>query len=222
MKIATELFQYVLNINENKVMSLVIEKQELMLAFVKEIYCAVNDKDTTIIFSEDDKVIKASKNVELITTFVPFELNEKRLLTKINALLEEEAGNDANYEKTMKILAEIEKYISELVDILPYNLDYGEPGIAGLVKMCGITVRDDSETEIEKVFNYMNAVTDLLGEKLFVFVNMGSFFNESEMKNFVDTVVTHKFKTLIIDNKEYDFKNENVERLIIDKDLCII
>ncbi len=222
MRISTELFQQLLDIEENKVLSLVIEKQDVMLAFIKEVYNAINDSDTTIVFSEDDKIIKASKKVELITSFVPFELNEKRLLTKINAMLEEEAMSEVNYEKTMQAVANIERYLTELVESVPYNLECGEMGVGNLIKAANICIRDDSETEIEKVFNYMNAVTDLLGDRLFVFVNMGSFFDESEMITFIKSVTAHKYKTMFIDNREYDFKNENVERLIIDKDLCII
>ena len=67
----------------------------------------------------------------------------------------------------------------------------------------------------------MTLVRELLGEKVFVFVNMHSFFDINEMKMFVDTLIAHKFYVLLIDSNEYG-KINKVRRVIVDKDLCII
>ena len=222
MKIVTELFQHVIEVNQTQVKSLIIENQKVMYQFITEIYNAINSSDTSIIFSEDDKIIKASGRVELITTFVPFVINEKRLINKVIGLLQEEALNELHYNETMELLSKIERYVSKLSASLPYDIETSGLDALSLIKMCGITIYDDSISDIERVFHYMKIVRDLLGDKLFIFVNIGSFFDENDVKSFSAMVVVHGFNVLLIDNKEYDFGTSVIKKLIIDKDLCII
>jgi len=74
---------------------------------------------------------------------------------------------------------------------------------------------------IEKLIDYMSLVRDLEKEKLFVFVNMRSWFTEEELALFVNTVLAHKFHILLIDNCEYP-KLKQEKRFVIDRDLCEI
>lgn len=221
MKIASDFFQEVIEINEGEIFSLVIENQKLMLDFIKEIYGQINGEEGRIVLSDKDEILKISKTVELITTFVPFELNEKRLLAKINALLEKEAVNEKYYNKTMLLLAEIERHVDNIAAIFPYSFDYQGINVSSLVKMCGLNILDDSNSDIEKVVNYMSIVRDLLGEKLFIFVNMRLYFDDEDMQKFIDTVNAHNYYVMMIDGVEKS-KLDGIRRLIIDKDLCII
>ena len=74
---------------------------------------------------------------------------------------------------------------------------------------------------IEKLIDYMSLVRDLDRDKLFVFVNLRSWFTDNEVSLFVKTVLAHKYRILLIDNCEYP-KLENERRIIIDRDLCEI
>jgi CRISPR type II-A-associated protein Csn2 len=67
----------------------------------------------------------------------------------------------------------------------------------------------------------MSIVQDLLGEKLFVLVNMSLFFNSNDLQSFINTVNVYKYNVLLIDGVDM-VKLNGVRRLIIDKDLCII
>lgn len=221
MKLVSELFQETLEFNEGEVLSLVIENQKLMLDFLKKLYSQINGEDGDIVLSKDNEIMKIQKMVELITTFVPFEINEKRLLTKINGLLEKEAVNEIYYNKTMLLLSEIERYVNDLSDFFPYSFEYQGINAASLIKMCGINICDDSINDVERVINYMSIVQDLLGEKLFVFVNMSLFFEHKDLQSFIDTVNAYKYNVLLIDGVE-TVKLSGIRRLIIDKDLCII
>ena len=93
--------------------------------------------------------------------------------------------------------------------------------MVSLIKACGLSVMDDSESDIERVFQYITMVRDLFGEKLFVFVNIRSFFSDEDMETFIETVVAHNFYVLLIDGKEYN-RMKNEERIVIDSDLCVI
>ncbi len=221
MKIITDLFTGEINIETDCITELIIENPNIMYRFINQLYNSINGEEEDLVLSNDNNILKTSKNIELVTTFIPFDINEKRLITKINALLEKEAVNELHYYETMNLLASIEKYINYLSEVLPCNIDYSSINISSLIKMCGVSIADDSLSVIERIYNYMNLVRDLLGEKIFVFVNMHSFFINNDIQSFVDTVTSHKFYTLLIDSNEYD-NIKKVRRIIIDKDLCII
>ena len=221
MKIITDLFTGEINIETDCITELIIENPNIMYRFINQLYNSINGEEEDLVLSNDNNILKTSKNIELVTTFIPFDINEKRLITKINALLEKEAVNELHYYETMNLLASIEKYINYLSEVLPCNIDYSSINISSLIKMCGVSIADDSLSVIERIYNYMNLVRDLLGEKIFVFVNMHSFFSNNDIQSFVDTVTSHKFYTLLIDSNEYD-NIKKVRRIIIDKDLCII
>lgn len=221
MRLVTKLFSEPICLGDEEVFRLIIENQKIMRMFLKDLYQQSIGEEGIAILSNDDGYLKISKTVELITTFIPFELNEKRLLTKIQGLLEKEALNELNYQKTMELLGFIEKYVDNLAEIFPFILSYSDISPVSLIKMCGIKIQEDECSDIERVFQYMSLVQELLGDKLFIFVNMCSFFSKEEVQQFVHTTVSHKYCVLLIDDSE-KFQLEGVQRLIVDEDLCII
>ncbi len=221
MRFACEYFQEAFDVNEGEPFTLVIENPGLFLNIVKDLYSQVNGGDGKIVFSEDNKIIKASKKVELITSFVPFDINEKRFITKLCSLIEKESLNEANFYNTMSLIASIENYINERADIFPYSIKCQGISAESLIKMCGLVIEDDSKSEIEKVFNYITVCYDLIGPRLFVLVNMRAFFSDEEMGMFAESCSKHKYSILMLENKEYPRLSHD-NRLIVDRDLCII
>lgn len=221
MKLVTDLFTGDIEIETDMVSSVIIENPHVFMQLLKNIYNSVNSESDNIILSDNNSIIKASKYIEFITSYIPFDINEKRLINKINSLLEKEALNEIYFNDTMSILTSIEEFVGKLADILPCMIDYSNINISSLIKMSGITIYDDSNSDIERIFNYMILVRDLIGEKLFIFVNMNSFFLPEDIQLFINTVIAHKFYVLLFDGNEYD-KLDKTRRIIIDKDLCVI
>ena len=220
MRLTTSLFQGEIEIYNSDVTNLVIENPTVMRKLVEDIYNQTEGGDGEVILFDHDRIVKMSKSVELVTTLFPFGVNEKRLLTKLCSILEKEAVNEKNYLDTMEFLAEMEKYLMLLAELFPCSVSFQNINIASIIKASGLTIVDDSTKGIERVFNYMNIVRDLLGEKLFIFVNLRAFFNSEDLSLFVDTVLAHEFHVLLIDNKEGD-KINNIHRITVDNDLCV-
>jgi len=62
---------------------------------------------------------------------------------------------------------------------------------AGLNKATGIAVRDEYEDSRERLVDCMELVGIFDRDKLFVFVNLQSFFSNHEMELFLSTVSGH-------------------------------
>ena len=65
----------------------------------------------------------------------------------------------------------------------------------------------------------MQFYREVLGDRLFIFVNLRSYYNRKDVCDFVNTSIAHKYSLLLIDNKEFPIE-ECEERLVIDQDYC--
>ena len=221
MKLTSPMLPTTIEIQNETATVLVIENKALFLRLLQTIYDSVSGTDADVIFSQDNSILKTSTSVELITSMIPFELNEKRLMTKITQLLEQESLNEANYHHTMSLLSEIEKYMDELATHLPCSVEFKGLTPAGLIKAGGVSIVDDSTSLLERIYNYMSLVRDLIGDRLFIFSNLHSYFGADDLQLFIDTSNAHNYTILLVESSDCGII-EGVQKTIIDKDLCVI
>ena len=138
--------------------------------------------DGKISLFEGNREIKISKNVELIYDFFSFDINEKRLISKINSILENVALDEENYMDSMNMTASIEKYMYHLSEKLPCSFICNGISISAVIKMASVSIVDDSKFDVDRIYLYMSIVRELLGEKLFVLINMASYYTGDEIK----------------------------------------
>ena len=164
-------------------------------------------------------VSKRCKYAELIDGLIGFDINKKSLLNKINSAVEKTAMSDIYYQKSAEVLSVVEAYIDGLCLDLPGNIEASKINVPAIIKMAGICINDDYNSIPEKLIDYMELVREYDRDKLFIFVNMRSFFDDDTMSAFFSTVIDHELKILLIDaHSENKLANEN--RLTVDEDLC--
>ena len=74
-------------------------------------------------------------------------------------------------------------------------------------------------TQCEKILDYMELVRELEREKLFILVNIRSYFNDETMEKFIETVLLHDHKILMLESQSRK-RLTRTQRLTIDSDLC--
>ncbi len=204
-----------------KVNSLVIENQELMLRILVDLEEQSNGNDGKAVLSEQGKTISIEKCLELHSKFVPFDINQKSLINKACALLNQIAVNEDNYLSTMELLGNIERYLLGLTMEMSGNIDFSKVTVENLIKCSGLEFMDDYDSLAEKILDYIELVTEYERKKLFVFVNSRSFISDSDMEVFLENVLQRDIQLLLIDSSEHKLlKNE--KRVIIDDNLCEI
>ena len=177
MKLVSDKFQSCIHFVEGKFDSIIIESPDVFREVIQDFVSEMNGIETGLVLSKDNVPIKIANNVELLMSYIPFEVNTKKLLTSLQNVLEKEAVNAAP----------------------KLNLEQVEG--------------------IEKIFEYMQFYREVLGDRVFVFVNLRSYYNRNDVCDFVNTSVAHKYSLLLIDNKEFPLE-ECEERLVIDQDYC--
>lgn len=219
MKFSYLPIDHVFEFDEKSVLSLVIEEPNMFLSLSQDIFDQTQGLAGKSVLSEDNKTMDFSKNADIITSFFPFELNRKSLLTKILSELEKTSQNEVHYLETMELMAKIEKYLDDLTVDFPCDLEYNKLTISSVLKSVGIEVHDDSVSLAEKLLNYMELVREFDREKVFFTVNFRSFVDEKTAGQFIQTAVSHKYRVLMLESHSYPILQNEI-RYTVDSDLC--
>lgn len=91
--------------------------------------------------------------------------------------------------------------------------------IGSVIKAAGIGIADDYENDLERLLDYMELVRELERDKLFVLVNLRSYYSDADLNTFLDTVLQHAFQVLLIDGASRKLL-QNEQRITVDADLC--
>lgn len=221
MKIVSTYFNSQIEIGQGETFLLVIENQRLFKTLLEDIHKQVNGEEGDIVISKNNVPVSVSKNIDVIENFAPFDINGKAFISKIVSLMETVAVDAEHFVKTSQLLADIENYIVDLSFDFPFDVECTKLNVSSLIKSLSVCVADDNVDDIETILDYMSLVTDVDKQKLFVTVNMRSYFDDESMYAFVNAVARKQLRVLMLESSMRD-KIQNVSGLIIDKDLCEI
>ena len=219
MKLVYKDMCHVITFDNGYVNELVVENRKMFFDLVYALSSQVEGADGGCILSISDKPVDFSKNADVITQFAPFSANRKSLLTKLYSALEQKAHLPENYIKTSELLSELEAYMHYLSEDFPFEIECQKIAIGHIIKAISPQIDDNDKKAIENVFSYMELVRELDKDRLFVMVNMRTYFSDNDMEKFIESVCLHGFKVLLLESNSYN-KLKNTKRYTIDDDLC--
>lgn len=221
MKFICSYLDEPISFEEGAFCSLVIENQNAFRGLLEEFYQQMeHNVQGKVFFSEHGEMLSMAKFCDLITSFAPFELNQKKLLSAIASALERTAVDEAFYVRTRELLFELENYVNDLSYSLSCSTICTKLTPGSLIKSCGIELQDDYLDTTEKIFDYMELMREFKGTKLFITVNMRGFFTDDAIQAFCDTAVGHKIPLLMLEAWDYPLLRGE-KRITIDRDLCV-
>lgn len=219
MKLICPYFNTAVDVEEGEIFSLVIEEPSLFRRVVEDIHIQSGGDGGKIVLSKDSVPISFYKYADVIEKFAPFDINTKALLSKIASEIEKTALDGSHYLDSSRLISDIENYISELCFDLPFRVECSKLGIGAVIKAASVKVACDYQDPIEEIIAYMCAVLDFDRTKLFITVNMRSYFSDEDIYMFFEEVKKHQLSVLMIDNYARGTL-DGMKSLIIDKDLC--
>lgn len=209
----------VIDFSMDKVNTLIIENPDFLREFLRDIVNQINGYSGKAILSQNDKPIDFSRNAEVIDRFFPFEINQKQLISKIVSRMESVALNEENYLQTAKLMGELEQYLLEMSSDLPCEVVCSKINIGSVLHAAGIEIPDDYENDLEKIIDYMELVREFDRRKLFVTVNLRSYYSDDFVEIFLETILSHEYNVLMIESISRK-RLLNEQRITIDSDLC--
>lgn len=219
MRLATPLLQHVIEICENVTASLVVENPRLFRDFVQGLYDSVEYGEKQFVLSENGETLKLSESVEIIQSFVPFNLNSKDLTTALVKKLERISQSPEMVMKTARIVSEIERYVHELSLEISHEVECEKATIGSVLKAVGVKFAVEEESLPNLVLGYLRLVRDLLGPRLYVLVNVRSYLSDKELGELLEICQLEKMQVLLVDGVARALLPRE-ERLLIDADLC--
>lgn len=212
---------YIFKVNSEVVSTIIIENQRLLRKICLDIRDSLEGNDGQSVVSYENTPIEFTKNVEFITDYTVLSSGNKSIQTKLCSYLEHKSIEPNYLMKSQKILSDIENLVYEMSVDLPSTTDFTKLTMNAILKATGVILQDDSYSNIEAIYDYMEIIRELDRDKLFIFLNFRDFFDDNEVELFERTAIQHDFKILMIESierKKLLYEN----RLIIDEDYCII
>lgn len=219
MKLVIKEMGHVLDFDRGYVNELIIENRKMFFYVVSNISEQAEGLAGDCVLSINDRPVDFGKYADLTVQFAPFQINRKSLLTKLCTEIERKSLIPENYSKTGELLGELEKYVFALAEDFPFEINCQKLAIGPIIRAIAPEIDDGDKSPIEKVFSYMELVRELAGDKLFIMVNMRSYFSDEDMEVFTESAALHKFNVLLVENAELP-KLKYTEKYIIDNDLC--
>ncbi len=199
--------------------TLVIEAPSFFRQFLQDISLQVSGLEGKAVLSQNNMPITFSKFAEVLDSFLSFEISKKSLVSKLQARLEAEALNERNYVRTMQLLGEVEQFIQELSFELPCTVACDKISIGGVIRSAGIEILDDYGDDLEHILDYMELTRELERDKLFVLVNLRSFYRDEEIAPFFRSILDHSLSVLLVDSVSKALLPLE-KRVTVDADLC--
>lgn len=208
-----------MDFTESTVQTLVIESQAFLRTFLQDLYEQIDGEDGILLLSEKERPLEIGNWVEVIDNFLNFDLNKKTLINKIVGEMERISAGDIFFLKTADIMQRVEKYAMDLAFSFDCDIVCGRCSVSGLLKGIGVSVRDEYEDPLERLIDYMELVREFERDKLFVYVNLRSFFSDEEVDGFLRTALDHGYRILLVEAQSHE-KLPLESRITVDKDLC--
>lgn len=219
MKIVHPKINSRIEISDQQINVLIIEAPDFLYELLTDIKRQIDNFKGDTILSIHDEPVSFNKYVELIIDPLSIEMNNRNILKKVLTAIEKCGQDGVYYERTQKLMAEIEAYINDLSLNFDTNIECHDISLQQILKAAELTVEDEYTRLSDKIYAYMELIREFQGDRLFIFINLSSYIGREELQKFADTVIGHSFQVLLIDSHDFE-RLEKENRLIVDCDLC--
>lgn len=223
MKIVYPDYTYQMNFIEGKVNVVVIENISEFRHLLEEILLQINGNDGRFVLSNNEEILKISNNIQCIIDPFSMELNSKKILDKIYTLCKREILDTELFIQQEQLFSNIMMFIEKVIEKIDYSLCYSdEIDIKSLLKLVNLKLQNEHCGFLEKIVDFIKINHTLLGNKIFIFINLRSFLNEKELELLYKTACYEKIFLVLVETHDFDNKLVNENKYIIDKDCCEI
>lgn len=221
MKLYIPQIDYLVEFKAKTYQTLVIENPRLLCRILNDIAEQLQGNEGQIVLSKDNKVISIEKNIEMISQFIPFEMNKRSLLTKITNHIQQLAIGDKYYLQTTTLVTEWERLLLNLSMDMIGNLNFTKISVEALIRASGIELDETYDNLGEKLLDYFELVQEYEQRKIFVLVNLRSYMSNSDMLEFFKGIGERQYYILFIESIDYQTLPVE-EKHIIDAEQCIL
>lgn len=195
---------------------LVLENSQTYRKVVQDLLCSIAEDNEQWIFSDNEKILKKSAVVDVIDSIFSLDLNNRKIQKAVMEDLYNFAVDEEHYEKTLKLMSEIEAYIYQLEWGIDYNIKASYEDFHNIIKV-GVEGILLPENLFEKFHEYIKIASRLLKEKILIMIGIQEYFTQEEWEQIEVTASYENLYLLCIENRNF-FDEEN--KILFDSDDC--
>ena len=210
--------------SENYISVLHIQNGTLFARIIGSINSLINGveelNEKIIFIDEDEKIMKASKDIMLITDIWNFDFNQKKiqsaLYNKIEKIYKQEFERMSEFQT---IFQKLQLNVLDVFNEFPFEFNYKESiGIQEYLKLLGLKISNNKGKIIDTVFSLIDVVEYLSVAKLLVFVNLKLYLSDDELNEIYKYAMYKKVNILLIETGEEKEPIKNEKILFVDSD----
>ena len=221
MKLSHPMLNHPIDWEKSKINSFVIENSVMYRNFIRELYDQVSGMKGEFVLSHDCELLDISKNIEMIGNVLDMDMDNKRIISGIVRELTDIAVNEKSLEIN-EIYEKINGLISDVIFVSNNDIIFDDINdISHIFKMYNVRPDAENLSLAEKIIMYLELCEKFLNKKIFVLLNLHSFFTKQEMELLLEDIVYRKFNVFLIERYDYNALPQETKR-IIDIDLCEI
>ncbi len=221
MKLIYPQIKTVLDTEIEKVWVLEIENKAFFRKCVLDICDQINGAEGQFSLYCGDEEEDISSTCEIILNPLEINLTQKKLLGAVERAMENRLKEVLPSSELNRDLRNIKEIINNLAFDMNLEIEASRLVPEDLIKIAGITLKEGSNSAIEKVIDYMSLVRRYEKNKLFVFINMNSYFDSEELTTFLKRILQLDLDVILVNSYSFPSSAE-IRRIIVDKDICEI
>lgn len=207
-------------LSSSKIPVLVIENKKI---FRQALRSFLDDTvEELFTFSQDFKPFDFNKRGFFISNAIDLDFQNKKLVNKINSLMQKTAVNECGED-----LASIQTLLINLFDKLNkmYDFEYDsnfEIDYSSILKLLQFNIDTSSHDLPQLLISYIILLNKYLKFDLFVLHSLYDFFDNNELEGIYETLSLSHINIFILSSSKPRHISKFEEIHILDPDLCII
>ena len=205
---------------EDDINFLTIEEKKLFEQILFELGSSIKHGMEFVCIFDNDKEIDMKKTCELIVSPLDLVYDKKTYQKVLFDLLHKDLElYDLNYE-IADAFARIIDCLNKLSLNCEYEIEFKDDEL-DTMKIFDIQLKEPSGTFVEKIVDYISNVRKLLRKKVIFIYNCSAYIKDDDYKHIRKLAKYEKITVVFINNAQILLK-DNVNKYIIDTDMCEI
>ena len=173
-----------------------------------------------VLADSKDKIYELSKSCLLITDFFNYVSLEKQIKTKLNAVI---INDYQNSDEVINLISKINEIGIDISNNYMYPIKFKETiTFQDVVKMMDFSIDYEALDFWETFIEYIKLCFELFDYKILVTINLKDLISEEEFKFITGDLKNRNIPILMIERHEHKGIDDDMNTVLIDKDLCML
>lgn len=220
--INADMFIDLVNMEDNTYF-FIVESPTLFYNIIKELKNQIDGFDGKFVLSDNNEPLEIKSSLRLVLDPIALDFNDKKIVTKIQDLLINQAIDEAHFDKTTQLIKDLEEYANTLgfdFDGEVSNKELITP--SKLIKFLKFELDYSYDTFEEMILEYILTVNKYLGIDVFGFVNLFDYLESNQIESLIKEIKNNHISVFFLESHDSLRNFNSCTKIIIDSDFCQI